>query len=398
MAPLAPSGPALRPGEEEWQGVFQRLCERFPSTPAERVASILRKHGGHAGSAASELRDLTSDVVRQPDPDDAQHVATLLSSPDMFGHACKENFRKFDVSKKGTLDWEEVYACTTALYEKFGLDPPSEGSVKAFFHATDENGDGVLNEKEFKKFFECFLRYAFFDVVKLRQIIEKGQIWGTENNSQQQQRGRQTAEPTSGAQQSQRSPSDARQQQRQSHHRSSSGKAERGAGVLPGSTLRCAVPHGVSYRASPDLNDRTDTVMRQGETVQVLEHWVKTPNGWLPLTDSKGHPLFERASGNAAARSTRSTSGGSRENSQPAAAEVRERHGEGELHRAEDTAGAVNFNTAGDGELRPGEEEWKDRMERLLERFPKATKGQVLQALRDNDGHAGAAASTLRAL
>ena len=25
--------------------------------------------------------------------------------------------------------------------------------------------DGVLSEREFKKFFECFLRYAFFDVV-----------------------------------------------------------------------------------------------------------------------------------------------------------------------------------------------------------------------------------------
>ena len=32
--------------------------------------------------------------------------------------------------------------------------------------------DGVLSEKEFKKFFECFLRYAFFDVAKapLRRV------------------------------------------------------------------------------------------------------------------------------------------------------------------------------------------------------------------------------------
>jgi hypothetical protein len=52
----------------------------------------------------------------------------------------------------------------------------------------------------------------------------------------------------------------------------------------------------------------------------------------------------------------------------------------------------------GGGELRAGEEEWKDRMERLLERFPKATKGQVLEALREHDGHAGAAASQLRTL
>ena len=27
--------------------------------------------------------------------------------------------------------------------------------------------DGVLSEREFKKFFECFLRYAFFDVVAI---------------------------------------------------------------------------------------------------------------------------------------------------------------------------------------------------------------------------------------
>lgn len=398
---MAPSGPALRPGEEEWQGVLERLCERFPTVSAERVAAVIRKHNGHAGSAAGDLREMTSDVVRQPDPDDAQHVATLLSSPDMFGHACKENFRKFDSGRKGTLSWEEVYACTTALYEKFGLDPPSEGSVKGFFHATDENGDGVLNEKEFKKFFECFLRYAFFDVVKLRQIIEKGQIFAPEKENQanaQQTRGRQSADTASGpgAQQSQQASAQP-QRQSQSHHRSASGAEKRGAGVLPGSTLRCAVPHGVSYRASPDLNDRTDTVMRQGETVQVLEHWVRTPNGWLPLTDSRGHPLFERASSNSDARSTRSTRGGSRENSQHAGAteDSRDRHGAGELHRGEETGGTTG---GGDGQLRPGEEEWKDRMERLCERFPKATPAQVLEALRTHDGHAGAAASELRML
>ena len=33
--------------------------------------------------------------------------------------------------------------------------------------------DGVLSEKEFKRFFECFLRYAFFDVVQKAKSPKK---------------------------------------------------------------------------------------------------------------------------------------------------------------------------------------------------------------------------------
>jgi len=50
------SGGGLRPGEEEWQGAFERLCERFPDAGKDRVAQALRDNGGHAGKAANILR------------------------------------------------------------------------------------------------------------------------------------------------------------------------------------------------------------------------------------------------------------------------------------------------------------------------------------------------------
>merc|ERR1740130_1787591 len=111
----------------------------------------------------------------QADADDVEHVATLLSSPPMFKHACKEQFKKYDVNKDGALEWEEIKVLVQGCFEEFGLPLPSEGSVKAFFLATDENQDGVLSEREFRKFFEMFLRYAFFDHLKLRAMVEKGQ-------------------------------------------------------------------------------------------------------------------------------------------------------------------------------------------------------------------------------
>merc|ERR1719230_505320 len=174
MAPQV-SGNFLRPNEEEWRPVFNRLSERFPSVTPQRVAQVLREHKGHAGEAASVLRDLTGSTVKEADPDDVEHVATLLSSPAMFKHACKEQFRKFDINRDGVLEWEEVKQLVQSLYEEFGLQLPAEGALKAFFYATDENQDGVLSEREFRKFFEMFLRYAFFDHLKLRQMVEKGQ-------------------------------------------------------------------------------------------------------------------------------------------------------------------------------------------------------------------------------
>merc|ERR1712066_916263 len=46
--------------------------------------------------------------------------------------------------------------------------------------------------------------------------------------------------------------------------------------------------------------------------------------------------------------------------------------------------------------LRPEEEEWADRFNRLQERFPDASPAAVLQALRESNGRAGKAAMKLR--
>merc|ERR1719284_1948294 len=129
---------------------------------------------------------MTSANVKEADPDDVEHVSTLLSSPAMFKHACKEQFKKFDFNKDGVLEWEEVKQLVHNLYEEFGLQLPSEGALKAFFYATDENQDGVLSEREFRKFFEMFLRYAFFDHLKLRQMVEKGQAIELERRNSSQ--------------------------------------------------------------------------------------------------------------------------------------------------------------------------------------------------------------------
>lgn len=164
----------LRPDEEPWRGPYDNLCERFPTAGADRVAESLRQHGGHAGKAASSLRELLSATVREPDPDDAEHVKTLLSSPFMFKHSCREHFERFDLDGSGSLDLEEVTQLAKALYSSFGLPPPSEGSVRAFFVEMDKNGDGVLSEHEFQTFFEMFLRLAYFNVKKLKNLVERG--------------------------------------------------------------------------------------------------------------------------------------------------------------------------------------------------------------------------------
>lgn len=50
--------------------------------------------------------------------------------------------------------WWTMAVCVTEVWEFHNWPPPSLQ-------------DGVLSEREFKKFFECFLRYAFFDVVAI---------------------------------------------------------------------------------------------------------------------------------------------------------------------------------------------------------------------------------------
>jgi len=162
----------LEAGEEQWQGAFESLCARFPTVVDTRVAQALRDHNGHAGYAASELRELSDVSVKDASFDDKEHVATLLSSPPMFKHACDEHFKKFDANKNGSLEFDEVVALTNSLYDTFGLQPPSDETLLAFFTKSDTNKDGSLSESEFRKFFESFLRHAFFDTNKLRKIVE----------------------------------------------------------------------------------------------------------------------------------------------------------------------------------------------------------------------------------
>jgi len=163
ISPKMAAPPAtLRPGEEDWQGTVDRLSERFPTATPRKVIEVLRANHGHAGRAASDLRDATSEVVKELDPDDSEHVATLLSNPALFKQTCKSHFKKYDVNRNGMLEWEEVLALTEELCQVMGLPAPSEGRLKTFFESSDANHDGVLSEKEFTKFYEAFLRYAFY--------------------------------------------------------------------------------------------------------------------------------------------------------------------------------------------------------------------------------------------
>eukprot|EP00928_Gymnodinium_smaydae_P038490 TRINITY_DN26541_c0_g1_i1.p1 TRINITY_DN26541_c0_g1~~TRINITY_DN26541_c0_g1_i1.p1 ORF type:complete len:483 (+),score=126.70 TRINITY_DN26541_c0_g1_i1:40-1488(+) len=296
--------------ESGWRDLFERLCERFPTLSPDRVAQALRNHNGHAGNAASELRDLTTIKVKPPDPDDAEHVATLLSSPMMFKHACKENFQKFDTNGDGVLDFTEVLALTNELYYSFGLQQPSEACLKAFFQVTDENNDGVLSEREFRRFFEMFLRYAFFDVVKLQQLLERQAA--TEPKAPELQPASQ-APPAASPQAypsphgrpavpqqhapPQQQPSQPPQEKRE--QRVKEPKPDKG-GNRRGSTYVCVNPDGAPFRRHPEFDEKEEIgpnhVLPQGHGVQVLEHWIRTPYGWLPVWDQNGAPVLEKVS------------------------------------------------------------------------------------------------------
>merc|ERR1711998_753693 len=82
---------------------------------------------------------------------------------------------QYDVDGSGSLELEEVAQLAKSLCSSFGLEPPSEGSVRAFFAAMDENGDGVVSKREFHTFFANFLRLAYFDVTELRRLVDKGE-------------------------------------------------------------------------------------------------------------------------------------------------------------------------------------------------------------------------------
>lgn len=455
MAPQV-SGNFLKPHEKEkgWQEIFNRLSERFPTVPGARVAQALRDHHGHAGEAAAVLRDLTSCVVKEADADDVEHVSTLLSSPAMFKHACKEQFRKFDVNKDGVLEWDEVKQLVQNLYEEFGLQIPSEGSLKAFFYATDENMDGVLSEREFRKFFEMFLRYAFFDHLKLRQMVEKGQeierrrsLAGNDIPKVSEVRGdADTASPqdsrASSASEASKpnkpptpeetqapvkskhkqeeparlAPMDQLKAARRSpqseqdrHHERSNHRGDRDqrrqdkdrerapppeASEAPfGSAVRCLASNGVAYRASPAFQDRMENVVPRGETVRVLEHWVRTPDGWLPVMDAQFQPLFERSNADPDDGAHNGNNG------QKKRVSIQEQRDDTLDVNVRSQAAAQKSPTKApeaEGGQKPIPEEWRPVMERLSGRFPNLSPDKIAQALRDNDGHAGKAASMLR--
>mmetsp|Transcript_34681 Transcript_34681/g.64241 ORF Transcript_34681/g.64241 Transcript_34681/m.64241 type:complete len:449 (+) Transcript_34681:96-1442(+) len=153
----------LRKGEEDWQERIERLQERFPTVSCERVLQAVRANNGHAGYAATELRELGQEGIKNVDPDDSEWVATLLTSPAMFRQYCKQCFQEFDTDRNGVLDWSEVIGLTNKLCHQLGLAQPAEINLRTVFQGVDVNGDEVLQEDEFAKFFEIFLRYAFFE-------------------------------------------------------------------------------------------------------------------------------------------------------------------------------------------------------------------------------------------
>jgi len=364
--------------EETWRPIFDRLQERFPDVGANKIAAILLENNGHVGQAAAALRDLCGTGKRDVDPDDQEHVKTLLTSPVMFAAVCKENFRKFDVNGDGVLSWAEVLPLVNTLYESFGLQPPREGNLRSFFDATDLNKDGVLSEREFKKFFECFLRYAFFDVAQ-KESNKRGELERSPNKrrevapEEQRRTSPQKDRPTA------YEPS----RQEKANPRAEAASSPQGRSR----PFKVIAPHGISWRRTPELADRLEQNVPYGQVVQVLEHWVKTDHGWLPVHDTRGKLLIQPMPEDSV------------EKHPPAGAAMSAcRHDRREKRPKEvESTGWVNPNVEG-AQLRSDEEEWKDRFERLQERFPMLSPAQVLQKLRSHQGHAGHTAAALRQL
>jgi len=350
-----------------------RLCERFPAVNADRVLQVLRDNNGHAGYAAADLRALSTDVIKSADPEDSEHVATLLSNKMIFMQTCRAHFKKFDMNRNGTLEWDEVLGLTNSLCNYMGVPQPSEKSLQAFFESSDNNQDGVLSEAEFLKFFESFLRYAFF--MQHRRLVGTWKCKADPNDSStrceftitlgkgdyrlyyRSVRGGCPGTPKAQVVQGRfevhgelelrdgclqaslkagvRDPdkrgslrdesfygivrlhfaegntekvitnfktdpnggwgNDVTAKRRQTLEEE---KASRCSTPTVGVILRCIAPNGVAYRRSPEVLDRTDVLVREGDTVRIVErhldtHWVRSAQGWLPTVDPRGVQLFD---------------------------------------------------------------------------------------------------------
>jgi hypothetical protein len=165
-------------------------------------------------------------------------------------------------------------------------------------------------------------------------------------------------------------------------HRTSQGNGG-GSSALGSGMLRCVSSTGVAYRRSANFEDRTGSAVKHGEQVQVLEHWVRTSKGWLPVVDGHGQALF-RASAPEEEAGNQTNSHGS--------------PGQEQLPRPPAQAIPQLQMPSKPDQLGPGEEEWEDRFTKLKARFSNMPAETVLQALRVCEGHAGQAASKLREL
>jgi hypothetical protein len=150
----------------------EALLDRETVT-AEEFQMMIAQHGNWM--APYDVYDLPSDSVSLPFGEmpetkrlrpTARDIATaelqdpvskLLNSPPMFKQICQENFQKFDENRNGLLEWEEIVALSNSLYETYGLEQPSDDTLRSFFDSSDENKDGVLQETEFENFFTSFL-------------------------------------------------------------------------------------------------------------------------------------------------------------------------------------------------------------------------------------------------
>jgi len=209
--------------------------------------------------------------------------------------------------------------------------------------------------------------------------------------------------PESGKERKDKDPERSHRREHRSHRQDKDKEREQQQGESCGPTFRCIAPNGVAYRASANFQDRLDNVTSKGQNVQVLEHWIRTPDGWLPVMDAHGQKLF----GNNSDADDAGNGNSSHKKHHHKQVSIQDQHKENKddtleanirSHRSASspTKSRSDVTEGGGSGLKASEEEWRPVFERLSERFPTLSQDKIVQALRDNDGHAGKAASMLR--